>query len=126
MGPRAPWFSPPTGATRNRSPLSGRRSPDCFRAQAYTTRGFSANYSYRLSGNADLSFLALRSYTTYDSAIVPGSTTYNVLRALATLRISPRSTLFAGVRYQWQDATTSSYSEYREAGLFGGWDYSFR
>lgn len=112
----------------NQEPITavGTQIPGLIPAQAFTTRGFSANYSYRLSGNADLSFLALRSYTTYDSDILPGSTTYNILRALATLRISPRSTLFAGIRYQWQDATTASFSEYREAGLFGGWDYSFR
>ena len=100
--------------------------PELLAAQTYTTRGVSANYSYRLSANTDLSFLALRAYTTYDSEARPGSTTYNVLRGLATFRLSPQSTLFAGVRYQWQDATTAFYSEYREAGLFGGWDYSFK
>jgi uncharacterized protein (PEP-CTERM system associated) len=100
--------------------------PGVLATQNYTTRGFSANYSYRLSGNTDLSFLALRSYTTYDSEARPGSTTYNILRALATVRLSPRSTLFAGVRYQWQDPSTTFYSEYREAGLFGGWDYSYK
>jgi hypothetical protein len=91
-----------------------------------TTRGVSANYTYRLSATTNLSALALRAYTTYDSDLRPGSTTYNIVRALATLRLSPGSTLFAGVRYQWQDATTAFYSEYREAGLFGGWDYSFK
>jgi uncharacterized protein (PEP-CTERM system associated) len=100
--------------------------PNVFPAQTFQTRGFSANYTYRLSGNTDLSFLALRAYTTYDSQIAPGSTTYNILRALATYRMSPRSTLFAGVRYQWQDPTTNFYSEYREAALFGGWDYTYR
>jgi uncharacterized protein (PEP-CTERM system associated) len=100
--------------------------PGLLATQTYTTRGASANYTYRLSANTDLSFLALRVYTTYDSDVRPGSTTYNILRGLATFRLSPQSTLFAGVRYQWQDPTTAFYSEYREAGLFGGWDYSFK
>jgi hypothetical protein len=91
-----------------------------------TTRGVSANYTYRLSATTDLSALALRAYTTHGSDAQPGSTTYNIVRALATVRLSPRSTLFAGVRYQWQDATSTFYPEYRELGLVGGWDYSYK
>jgi uncharacterized protein (PEP-CTERM system associated) len=100
--------------------------PSLLTAQISTTRGVSANYSYRLSAATDLSALFLRAYTTHDSDARPGSSTYNIIRGLATVRLSPRSTLFAGVRYQWQDATTAFYPEYRELGLFGGWDYSYK
>ena len=117
-----------TAYWRHQDPITavGTPIPALLTSQVLTTRGVSANYTYRLSATTNLSALALRAYTTYDSDLRPGSTTYNIVRALATFRLSPRSTLFAGVRYQWQDATTAFYPEYREAGLFGGWDYSYK
>lgn len=94
--------------------------------QSYEQRGASLNYTYRLTGSSDVSLLALRNHTKFRTTATPGETDYTILRALYTKRLSPRTSWFAGVRYQWQDPSNASFSEYREAAVYGGIDYTYR
>jgi uncharacterized protein (PEP-CTERM system associated) len=94
--------------------------------QDYVQQGASANYTYRLTGTSNVSLLALRNHTRYRAAALPGSTDYTLLRALFTSSISRRTSWFAGVRYQWRDPSNASFSEYREAAVYGGIDYTYR
>ena len=94
--------------------------------QNYVTQGASANYTHQLSGTANLSLLALRNHTRYRSSFIPGSVDYTIFRALFTSRISPRTSWFAGARYQWQDPSNPPYAKYNEAAVFGGIDYAYR
>jgi len=113
----------------DREPITGSGTDlDQFLAttQSYVQQGVSANYTYRLTGNSNVSLLALRNHTKYRSTALPGTTDYTILRALFTSRLSPRTSWFAGVRYQWQDPSNANFSQYREAAVYGGIDYTYR
>ncbi|MCC6610753.1 MAG: TIGR03016 family PEP-CTERM system-associated outer membrane protein [Burkholderiales bacterium] len=94
--------------------------------QNFVQRGASASYTYKLSGNQNISMLALRYHTKYRSTLIPGETDYTIFRALFTSNLSRRTSWFAGARYQWQDPNNSAFAQYREAAVFGGIDYTYR
>jgi len=113
----------------DREPITGGGTPlPAFLTanQDYVQQGASANYTHRLTGTSNVSLLALRNHTRYRGAVLPGSTDYTILRALFTSNITRRTSWFAGVRYQWQDPSNSSFAEYREAAVYGGIDYTYR
>jgi uncharacterized protein (PEP-CTERM system associated) len=112
----------------DREPITGSGTPiDPILAtnQAYVQKGASVSYTYRLSGNSSITTLALRSQTRAKSAALPGVTDYTVFRVVLDSRLSPRTTWFAGGRYQWQDRKDTTFTQYREAAVFAGIDYTY-
>jgi len=94
--------------------------------QNYVQQGGSVSYNHQLTGTASLNLLALRNQTRYRSALVPGTVDYTIFRAAFRSQLSPRTSWFAGARYQWQDASNPPYTEYNEAAIFAGIDYVYR
>lgn len=88
-----------------------------------TQLGGSAVWAYQLTPTATLTITGLVSTT---EANAPFSTKADerTLRMVITRPISPKTTGFAGVRYQALDSDLQN--SYREAAVFAGFHYSFR